>query len=232
MRITHLAPTITPTDPLNSCLIDRRGNSQNSAAPQRVQGPARWQKRHARSAPLILAAETFDLPIASLIVRLGAVTAMLGVALNLVLGLSRVELAMGRRADLPRFFARLNDSGSPNVYDLAAGAAIGALASFCADFTQSPRRVGRAKRNEKTRRIQSFGSFEMLGDGSSSPGRFLTACSTGFIGVALAADIDLAGFRCLRNAAGMSGDRVGEFLRGAPSRRRRRRRDARPLSAL
>ncbi len=36
---------------------------------------------------------------------------MMGVLINLVLGLSRVALAMGRRGDLPRSFARLDESG-------------------------------------------------------------------------------------------------------------------------
>ncbi len=45
---------------------------------------------------------------AALIVTVGAMTAMLGVLLNLILGLSRVLFAMGRRGDLPRFLAHLN----------------------------------------------------------------------------------------------------------------------------
>lgn len=43
------------------------------------------------------------------LVTLGAVVAMGGVILNLILGVSRVVLAMGRRADLPMRFANLND---------------------------------------------------------------------------------------------------------------------------
>jgi APA family basic amino acid/polyamine antiporter len=42
-------------------------------------------------------------------VAVGAVVAMGGVILNLILGVSRVVLAMGRRADLPMRFANLND---------------------------------------------------------------------------------------------------------------------------
>jgi APA family basic amino acid/polyamine antiporter len=42
------------------------------------------------------------------VVAIGAVTAMLGVLLNLVLGLSRVLLAMGRRRDMPPVTARLD----------------------------------------------------------------------------------------------------------------------------
>ncbi|MEL7798920.1 APC family permease [Idiomarina loihiensis] len=43
------------------------------------------------------------------LVAVGAVVAMGGVILNLILGVSRVVLAMGRRADLPMRFANLND---------------------------------------------------------------------------------------------------------------------------
>jgi APA family basic amino acid/polyamine antiporter len=43
-------------------------------------------------------------------VALGALTAMLGVLLNLLLGLSRVLLAMGRRSDMPVVFATLKDN--------------------------------------------------------------------------------------------------------------------------
>jgi basic amino acid/polyamine antiporter, APA family len=79
-------------------------------------------------APLVAAARSFDFPAAYLIVSVGAVTAMLGVALNLILGLSRVVLAMGRRADMPRLFARVDGSGSPTPAIIAAGTAIAALA--------------------------------------------------------------------------------------------------------
>jgi len=47
------------------------------------------------------------------LVRVGAVTAMLGVLLNLVLGLSRVWLAMGRRGDMPRRLAALDRRRQP-----------------------------------------------------------------------------------------------------------------------
>lgn len=45
------------------------------------------------------------------IVAFGAMLAMLGVLLNLVLGLSRVVLAMARRSDLPTYFAGLSANG-------------------------------------------------------------------------------------------------------------------------
>lgn len=79
-------------------------------------------------APLIAAARSFDVPGASLIVAIGAMTAMLGVLLNLLLGLSRVLLAMGRRGDIPKWFAQISPSGSPTLAILAVGICIGALA--------------------------------------------------------------------------------------------------------
>jgi basic amino acid/polyamine antiporter, APA family len=79
-------------------------------------------------APLVVAAKTFDVPIAYWIVGIGAVTAMLGVALNLILGLSRMLLAMGRRRDMPRLFANVNSSGSPVPAIIAVGIGIAALA--------------------------------------------------------------------------------------------------------
>ena len=78
-------------------------------------------------APLVAAARTFDLPYAVWIVALGAVTAVLSVALNLILGLSRVVLAMGRRGDMPRALATVDESGSPRAAVIAAGVAIAVL---------------------------------------------------------------------------------------------------------
>jgi len=60
------------------------------------------------SAPLTLAATKFGISYLPGFIALGAATAMLGVLLNLILGLSRVTLAMGRRGDLPGVFARLD----------------------------------------------------------------------------------------------------------------------------
>ena len=79
-------------------------------------------------APLEVAARTFDIPGATWIISIGAMTAMLGVLLNLLLGLSRMLLAMGRRRDMPGVFAWVNSSGSPVAAVIAVGAAIGALA--------------------------------------------------------------------------------------------------------
>src|SRR5690606_13476539 len=54
------------------------------------------------AAPLEVVLETLGHHRAATWVGAGAMTAMLGVLLNLILGLSRVVLAMGRRGDLPR----------------------------------------------------------------------------------------------------------------------------------
>jgi len=79
-------------------------------------------------APLALAAQFFAFPLSSQILAAGAITAMLGVLLNLILGLSRVLLAMGRRRDMPGFFAHLNRSKTtPSYAVVAIGGAIAGL---------------------------------------------------------------------------------------------------------
>jgi APA family basic amino acid/polyamine antiporter len=80
----------------------------------------------AGSAPLETIAAGFASPVRYL-VGLGAVTAMLGVILNLLLGISRVVLAMARRGDLPAALARVHGS-SPRAAVLLTGALIAALA--------------------------------------------------------------------------------------------------------
>ncbi len=79
------------------------------------------------AAPLEVAARSFS-PVVARIISLGAVTAMLGVLLNLILGLSRVLLAMGRRRDMPQAVARLDHSGStPTVSVIVVGIIIALL---------------------------------------------------------------------------------------------------------
>lgn len=79
-------------------------------------------------APLEIAARSFNIPGSPLIMAVGAVTATLGVLLNLILGLSRVLLAMGRRQDMPSFVARLNKSRTtPYIAVLIMGTAIACL---------------------------------------------------------------------------------------------------------
>ncbi len=64
------------------------------------------------AAPLEVIARSFPIPGVSQLLAIGAITAMLGVLLNLILGLSRVWLAMGRRLDMPKVLARLNPAGT------------------------------------------------------------------------------------------------------------------------
>jgi APA family basic amino acid/polyamine antiporter len=66
------------------------------------------------------------------LVALGAITAMLGVLLNLILGLSRVWLAMARRRDMPVMLARLDARTEP-VTAIAVTGALIALATLVAD---------------------------------------------------------------------------------------------------
>lgn len=84
-----------------------------------------------RAAPLEVVAQTFRLAWVRWIVAFGAVTAMLGVLLNLILGLSRVLLAMGRRRDVPALFGRLNAAQTtPVPAVIAVGIAIAGLAAI------------------------------------------------------------------------------------------------------
>jgi APA family basic amino acid/polyamine antiporter len=80
------------------------------------------------SAPLAVIARGFDIPAVTWLVAAGAVTAMLGVLLNLLLGLSRVVLAMARRGDMPGTFADLEgEERSPRRAVLLIGAIIAVL---------------------------------------------------------------------------------------------------------
>ncbi len=81
-----------------------------------------------QAAPLETAARQFAVPGVGVVVAIGAVTAMLGVLLNLILGLSRVVLAMARRGDLPPPLAKLAPSSStPLPAVVLVGAVIGGL---------------------------------------------------------------------------------------------------------
>lgn len=81
-----------------------------------------------KAAPLEVAARSFTIPGSPQILAIGAITAMLGVLLNLILGLSRVVLAMGRRRDLPIIFTRLNrGSNTPFWAVILVGVAIAGL---------------------------------------------------------------------------------------------------------
>lgn len=81
-----------------------------------------------QAAPLEVVALGFRFPGVGQVVAVGAVTAMLGVLLNLILGLSRVTLAMGRRGDMPSIFARLGKASStPYTSVILVGSIIAAI---------------------------------------------------------------------------------------------------------
>jgi APA family basic amino acid/polyamine antiporter len=82
----------------------------------------------AKAAPLEVAVRTVAGSGGAFVLAIGAMTAMLGVLLNLILGLSRVLLAMGRRRDMPRVLARLNQQQTtPYWAVLVVGGAIALL---------------------------------------------------------------------------------------------------------
>jgi len=60
------------------------------------------------TSPLQAVANTLTTPAIGVIVSIGASTAMLGVLLSQILGISRMMLAMGRRKDLPPFFEKVH----------------------------------------------------------------------------------------------------------------------------
>lgn len=60
------------------------------------------------AAPLMVVSQILSVPWIGGIVTLAAITAMIGVLINLILGLSRVILAMARRRDLPALLCRIN----------------------------------------------------------------------------------------------------------------------------
>lgn len=89
-------------------------------------GALAYYKATAESAaPLEIIASLNSQAILAKLLSVGAMTAMLGVLLNLVLGLSRVVYAMGRKGDLPSNFSRLSRlNRAPFVGILASGAVI------------------------------------------------------------------------------------------------------------
>lgn len=81
------------------------------------------------AAPLDAVARALAVPLLPQAVAVAAITAMAGVLLNLVLGLSRVLLAMARRGDAPAFLQRIDERrGSPVASVWACGLAIATIA--------------------------------------------------------------------------------------------------------
>jgi APA family basic amino acid/polyamine antiporter len=82
------------------------------------------------SAPLAVAAEAFPLGGVARVVAAGGVTAMLGVILSQLLGLSRMAFAMARRGDLPRVLEHVHpEYGVPGRAVLTIGALAAVVAA-------------------------------------------------------------------------------------------------------
>lgn len=80
------------------------------------------------AAPLDGVARAIGVPFLPQAVAAAAITAMAGVLLNLLLGLSRVVLAMARRGDAPAFLGRIDERrASPVAAVWACGGAIAAI---------------------------------------------------------------------------------------------------------
>jgi len=80
------------------------------------------------AAPLEVVARSFTVPGIGWLVAAAAITAMAGVLLNLLLGLSRVMLAMGRRRDLPVWLAHVDpEQASPRRAVVVTGILIAGL---------------------------------------------------------------------------------------------------------
>jgi len=83
------------------------------------------------AAPLSVAAVGLATPGVDLIIGIGAATAMLGVLLSQILGISRMMLAMARRGDLPGFLSGVSGRHSvPTSAILVTGTVILILAIF------------------------------------------------------------------------------------------------------
>ena len=86
---------------------------------------------NASSSPLIAAAQTMSFHLAPLVISIGATTAMFGVLLSQILGISRMMLAMARRQDLPSVLTYIHPRYQvPTSGIIASGAIILLIALF------------------------------------------------------------------------------------------------------
>lgn len=90
-------------------------------------GPEEFAAARGNDGPLASIARTLDAPGVATVLAIGAIAAIGGVLLNLVLGLSRVVLALARDGDLPRV-AAATPGGRPLVAIVLVGIGVGILA--------------------------------------------------------------------------------------------------------
>ena len=96
-----------------------------------VLGDAGFAKEmQASAAPLQAIATALEAPGLRLFLSFAAVTAMAGVLLNLVLGLSRVAFAMGRQGDAPALLGQVSAKHEPLIATLCVGGVIALIALF------------------------------------------------------------------------------------------------------
>jgi APA family basic amino acid/polyamine antiporter len=87
------------------------------------------------AAPLEVVARDLGLPAVAAMVAVAAVAAMAGVLLNLLLGLSRVLLAMARRGDMPSAFGRIDEASSSPVRAVVAVGVVVVLLALTGSVT-------------------------------------------------------------------------------------------------
>ncbi|MEX2600354.1 MAG: APC family permease, partial [Balneolaceae bacterium] len=92
------------------------------------------QTVHGEAAPLMIVAQALSVPYIGPLITLTAITAMLGVLLNLILGLSRVLLSMARRRDVPKGLAVINPATQSPARAVWATAVIIALLVMSGDI--------------------------------------------------------------------------------------------------
>lgn len=84
-----------------------------------------YEQLASTKSPLQLVAEKLNTPGLNIIITLGASTAMLGVLLSQILGISRMLYAMGRKGDLPPLFSRIHQrTNVPHIGILFTGIVI------------------------------------------------------------------------------------------------------------
>ena len=88
------------------------------------------REMQASAAPLQAIAAALEAPRLQAFLSLAAITAMAGVLLNLLLGLSRVAFAMGRQGDAPAILSRINRQNEPLIATLCVGSGIALIALF------------------------------------------------------------------------------------------------------